>query len=880
VLFRPLAVLTLAAVAAIAQPAIPELVKEWSAATTPDARRAFLDRHAPYPAPLADDISKAGEALVRKSLYDDALAYYDLSVAMAEYTGDNLTAAISCQLIGSALRLRGEYPESIASYQRAIAFVKKTGNQARLSVILSNLGGVYASQSRFSDALRLLEESISVMPPDSPPIYTAPAHQNMGIIYALQGDHPRALQKFSTVLDIYEKIGNRQKVALTQQNLGVLQTKQGNFEGARAHLLASLKIAEEELKDPTQIAQTVNELGLLYLRQGNYPDAQRALERTRAIVDPLQLKLHMGDVRNNLADLYARQGRYTDALSLLREAAAIFETQEDALNLARTLRGTSVALAHTGDHEAARAAAARAVELSRKIGDLDGEWQGRTLEARALQGLRRPVDAIRDLESAVGVIESQRLRVAGGDEERQRYFEQAAFPYHSLIDLTLAAGRSFDALGYAERAKARVLLDVLAHGPERVEREMTDAERNEESALLSDLAAVDAQLQKAAPARRPALEARRDDLRRKHAIFMTRLYASHPDLRVRRGEAPALTESELAGLLAGPNEALVQYVTAEDRAWLFVVTRTAAGKPRIDHYAIPVARDALGRRAQELRDAIARRDPAFRRYSRALYDLLVQPAAARLAGKTRIRIVPDGPLWELPFHTLTSPAGRYWIEDATLSWAPSFTALRDLRARPAPSSTRLLAMGDPIQEGVERAPETARQVQLIADTYGRASAAVFTGPAATEDRFREESKDAGILHLATHSMLDPASPLYGRLAFSGGFLEAWELMRMNLNARLAVLSACETARGQVAQGEGIIGLNWALFVAGVPSTVVSQWKVEATSATSLLVSFYRQMKKQPSLAASLRAAALETKSDPRYEHPFYWAPFILVGRDR
>lgn len=587
----------------------------------------------------------------------------------------------------------------------------------------------------------------------------------------------------------------------------------------------------------------------------------------------------MGDVRNNIADVYSRQGRHADALPLLREAGAIFEAQNDLFNLARTLRGTSNALAGTGDHEGARAAAARAIAISREIGDVEGEWQARALQAGALRNLSGAAHAVRELETAVALIESQRLRVAGGDEERRRYFEQASFPYHALIDLSIEAGRPFDALQYAERAKARVLLDVLANGPERVERDMTAVERNEERALMADLATAEAQLQKAPAARRAALEARRDELRSRHAVFMSKLYASHPGLRVLRGAAPPLDASELAALVASPSEALVQYVTAEEHGWLLVVTRRASGEAAVNAFRIDASQTTLARRAQELRDAIARRDPGFRRHARALYDLLLAPAAARLAGKTRVRVVPDGPLWELPFHVLTSPAGRYWIEDVTLSWAPSLTALRDLRARPASTSPRLLAMGDPIREGVERVVETGRQVQLIAAAYGRQQTAAFTGADATESRFRGEAENAGILHLATHGVLDPSSPMYSRLALSDGYLEAWELMRLKLNARLAVLSACETARGQAARGEGIIGLNWALFVAGVPSTVVSQWKVEAASSTALLVSFYRHMKRRPSLAAALRAAALETKADPRYEHPFYWAPYILVGRD-
>src|SRR5262245_45363370 len=115
-----------------------------------------------------------------------------------------------------------------------------------------------------------------------------------------------------------------------------------------------------------------------------------------------------------------------------------------------------------------------------------------------------------------------------------------------------------------------------------------------------------------------------------------------------------------------------------------------------------------------------------------------------------------------------------------------------------------------------------------------------------------------------------------------GLLEAWELMQLNLRADLAVLSGCETARGRVGAGEGMIGLSWALFVAGVPSTLVSQWKVESAATRDLMLGFHRQLSAPASKATvtraqSLRQAMLHLMKNPQTSHPFYWAGFVLVG---
>jgi len=112
-------------------------------------------------------------------------------------------------------------------------------------------------------------------------------------------------------------------------------------------------------------------------------------------------------------------------------------------------------------------------------------------------------------------------------------------------------------------------------------------------------------------------------------------------------------------------------------------------------------------------------------------------------------------------------------------------------------------------------------------------------------------------------------------------------MNLDLHADLAVLSACETARGRITSGEGVIGLTWAFFVAGVPTTVVSQWKVESTSTTELMLAFHRARKAADEqgrspfrTAQALQLAELHLLRNPRYSHPFYWAGFILMGDPR
>jgi CHAT domain-containing protein len=124
----------------------------------------------------------------------------------------------------------------------------------------------------------------------------------------------------------------------------------------------------------------------------------------------------------------------------------------------------------------------------------------------------------------------------------------------------------------------------------------------------------------------------------------------------------------------------------------------------------------------------------------------------------------------------------------------------------------------------------------------------------------------------------------GKSADDDGMLYARELVDMDLQAELVVLSACNTGLGQPVNGEGIVGLTWALFVAGTPSSVVTQWKVTDDAMNKLMLEFYRQMRLsgtngQPAIskAEALRRAHLSLMKNDAYKHPYHWAPAVLVG---
>src|SRR5215475_7882182 len=274
-----------------------------------------------------------------------------------------------------------------------------------------------------------------------------------------------------------------------------------------------------------------------------------------------------------------------------------------------------------------------------------------------------------------------------------------------MVELLIAQNNPEEALNYAERAKARVLLDVLSSGRVNITKAMTGEEQEQERHLNSQLVAFNSQIYREKLRPRPdpmRLAALEDQLRRARLdfeAFQLNLYAAHPELRTRRGEAPPLRLEEVGALLPDAGAAILEFVVADQKTYLFVLTRS--GAVSVSVYPLEVKRQDLADRVERFRQMLSTSDNRFPKPAHELYDLLIKPAAAQLQGKTRLLIVPDGALWELPFQVLQTSRNRYMIDDYTISYAPSLTVLREMikahRMKDARSlaAPRLLAMGNP-----------------------------------------------------------------------------------------------------------------------------------------------------------------------------------------
>jgi CHAT domain-containing protein len=876
---------------------------------------------------IAASLVNTGLLYARQDRYLDALENYRKGLEIWQTVGRREYVADVLNKIGVVHERQGDYAQALDQYQRSLKIREEVGDKTYIAESWHNIGEVYYLQGDYEQALQYygkslsLQESMNLTDALDQVAYAQLLH-NLGIIYEEQGNYAKALEYYERSVRYKKTAGIQRELEGTLNNIGEIHFAQGDYPLAASYFQESLKMSRA-LGHRALEAQALNSIARIYQSEGQYASAIEAHQQSLKLAQELGNKAQYAQTLNDIGQTYASFRRYDLALENYRQSLEIKEAMPDRAGVAETLNNIArIQHLQHNDAEALRLAE-RAADLARLIGLKSTLWQARTLAGQSYVSLAKPVEARKAFEEAIRTIETMRATVVGGERQQQGFFADKVSPYLGIMELLLDQGENGEALSYAERAKARVLLDVLQKGRVNIAKAMTQEEQAQESALDHQLIALNKQiyaenLRASTDASLLAqLNARLEKVRLEYEAFETRLYSNHPQLVTQRGEAQPLRPEETGALLHDAKTALLEFVSTERQTYLFVFTRKEAGGAiDLRTYRLNIEGAELQSLVESYRQLLASRNLMFTNPAHRLYELLLKPAREQLRGKSELVIVPDGALWSLPFQALQSPENRYLLEDYVVSYAPSLTVLREMsRLRQKRSinattgATTLLAFGNPAV-GKEAAsplksarsagefvplPNAEKEVNALRQLYGAGHSAVYTGADAGEGRFKREAGNYRILHLATHSVLHDTRPFYSYILLSqdakgeseDGLLEAREIMNLDLKADLVILSACETARGRVSAGEGMIGLAWSLFVAGTPALVVSQWKVESESTTELMLEFHRLLKSEIDEPASdrgaafaLRGAALKLMHSDRYGHPFYWAGFVAVGEVR
>lgn len=820
--------------------------------------------------------------------------------------GNKTLVARSLDLLGSVLCAQGDYLNALQSYQESLKLVEAAKYPPGIFGVLNNLGLVYTDLGDYDSAIATFERSLQLLG-DSKNSSLNIVLTNLANAYTSQGNYAKALHYLNQSIELGKTLRNPIRQAISLNTLARLYVEQGDERLAEDCYRQALAL-RKDTKPDASLADLLGNYGIWLARKGRYEEAHSYYQRALDII-PAKDRTRNARIRQNIGNLYRRQQQYDLAQQAYETALALREAANSKEGTSFTLHSLVVLYGDQGRYEQAMGLLERALTLAREVRNPELLWREYDSAGKLYTLLKKPQEARRAFDEAIKIIETLRTQVVGGEQQQEQFFENRISPYQGVMNLLLTQQSTAEALAYAERAKARVLLDVLRSGRADIAKALTPAERDKEKAGQNELASLNTQLYRASLLRQPdtaqiaALNARLQQARTNQEALQTTLFAMHPELKVQRGQTPKFDLPQVAKTLLDPQTALLEYVVLEDKTYLFALTQGATKETgcELKLYELAIGRDKLNETVEAFRRQLAQHELTFAPSAAQLYNQFLKPAATQLKGKTKLIIVRDAGLWELPFQALKNEAGRFMIEDFAISYAPSLMALTEMtklqstRKVAAPS---VLAFGNPAFHPVGNAPEQLKdgftplpssetEVNQLAKLYGTAQSKIYVGAEAREDRLKAEAGQASVLHLATHGILNNASPLYSQIVLAqpdeksheDGLLEAWEVMKLDLQAQVVILSACETGRGRIGAGEGVIGLTWAFFVAGAPATVVSQWKVDAESTSELMQEFHRHLQARQGAvkAEALRAAALKLLENPKYRHPFFWASFSLIG---
>ncbi|MDP2337717.1 MAG: CHAT domain-containing protein [Bacteroidota bacterium] len=289
-----------------------------------------------------------------------------------------------------------------------------------------------------------------------------------------------------------------------------------------------------------------------------------------------------------------------------------------------------------------------------------------------------------------------------------------------------------------------------------------------------------------------------------------------------------------------------------------------------------------------------------------LYNELLKPVAQILNGKT-LTIIPHDKLSYIPFDALLSQMPdtskmnfrnlNYLVRDYAINYSYSATLLYDYFDQKKKSSKSLIVFSPQYIANEARIdPETSvsyflNPLQGAKDEVKGISkimkADSFVDLLAQESTFKEKAPYFDVLHLAMHTVINDSLPMYSKLVFSkpvqksvdDGYLNTYEIYNMKLNARLAVLSACETGTGKLQKGEGVMSMARGFIYAGCPSIVMTLWQVEDKSGVKIMEDFYYYLSKGKRKDIALRMAKLKhlESSDPLTSHPHFWLGYVNIG---
>lgn len=894
----------------------------------------------------ADRLYEAGDYRSAIALYEEAVA-----VATRAYGADSFTVAELNNSLALAYRAQGELIKARDLQAQVVERMHALRGEENLHTLITMrvLASIKKSLGDLAGAReldeRVLATSRRILDPEHPKLLTAMG--NLADTLREQGEVARARAFEEEVLEVRKRTLGPEAAdtLIAMSNLAITLETQGDLAAARELKEKALAAQRRLLGDehPNTLT-TINNLAVNLQLLGELAAARELLEelvavrrRTVGPENPETLKAMV-----NLASNFVDEGNPEAARELYEEVLATSRERFGAAHrfTLHVMHNLAEPLYQLGELAEAERLYDEVVETRRRLGIREHRADALSFYRLALvhRDAGEPEEASRYFSRALDSLERQALTIDFSEDVKSLFRSWNSRYYRDAIANSLTLGRPHEALHTSERFRAQGLLSLLVSDHRASARIPVDLEaQRREIALRYDAvyAELDRLQQGAADdsERVAVLRDEQAELRRRRQVLDAEIREAVLGADWQPPRPLALAEIRQA---LDPGTLLLSYSVNDDESVLFVLSPGG----ELEAHELPVGakvlEDQVGNFKRQLTGGPSLPEPAQRRLGEWLYDNLLAAAADRIAASDRLLLLPDGPLYELPFAALTrrTAAGdrQYLIEWKPLHTAASATVYAELRQRRderAPPPLELVAFGDPVYPGEDaggaalpwvvrsaiergaidrfgRLANATRELRQIGELFPQETVRLHVREQASEAAAKALAGSARIVHFATHGLYDSEVPLDSFLALSlpagggeasrepatdNGFLQAWEISQeLRLRADLVVLSACDTAVGEYRNGEGLLSLSRAFLIAGARSVVASLWSVEDLSTSELMIRFYRRLAEGESTESALRAAQVELLRGPievadgsgesavhDFTAPYHWAAFQLIG---
>lgn len=856
---------------------------------------------------------------------EKALDSFHQALTLATEVDDKKSIGMELGNIGQVYWKQGDFPQAIANLEKAKEISEGIGDTEVLSSTICNLGLVRLDQGELTEAKEAFEKSMELFQTLGIRDQVAVMHSNIAAVNSFLGNYQQVCDSLQKTIEIAEEIGDQTLLADTQGKLASVYAELGNYEMADELLKKAMKTSQE-IGAKSQEASTWMNLGDLYKVQGKSKEALAAFQNALRIAVEIKEKLLIADCLERIAGSYSKMGNPAQELKALHRALSIEEEVGNRAGIGAINMRIGTALYNAKRIPEADAALTKSIEILRDIGWLDSLWPALYRKGLIHRDSGNIAESIRSLKEAVDIIERLRGRVEFA-EQKSAFFEERIDIYEDLIQLLVKQNDIAGAFEFVERAKARSFLDSLSEAHIDPKTDLTPEQFNLKRRLEVQMMNLNQAIREQYTSKTPDVsevqrsKQRLTKLDEQYLGLMSDIHRQNPRFSLFRDPQPI--QLQRAQQLIDSDTAIAEYFVGKEASLLFVVTSTTA-----QVFRLPPER-VLTDQVRALLAAIQKPDPvyeaseqAYARYvdaAASLYNGVFKPGESLFQQKKKIVISPDGALSDLPFECLVTGRVSRVIDFSQLNYLarhfdfqyiPSTSVLEALRLNENRENETvrksLIAFAAPMGDGrltrqgvsdstfqkwsssISDLPNSKVEAEQIARLFPPKEVTLMVGKDASETTVKNINlSQYRMIHFASHGLIDEQKPQFSALLLypgagklEDGFLTMREVFDLKLNADLVVLSACKTGLGRQIRGEGIDSLSRAFFTAGASNVIMSFWNVFDLSTAQFMTDFYGALLKNGSdKAAALREARLKMIDGKQFNHPYYWAPFILMGRN-